>query len=94
MTRLGRSLLAFLILAACESHDPTAFTRHLEGLCDQQEIREEYLDFYWDDLRSHQPHLWARALDTCTDTCPDAVNCGPVLSVASWYAHPLAAIRP
>ncbi len=85
--------IGLLLLTACQSADPDALQRHLEGLCDQQQVREEYLDFYWDDLRSHQPELWQEAFSTCTESCPDAVNCGPVLSVASWYepstrAHP------
>ncbi len=87
-------LIGLLALTACESTDPTAVQRHVEHLCDQQEVRAEYLDFYWDDLRSHQPELWADALSTCSETCPDAVNCGPVLSVASWYEHIPVATHP
>ncbi len=86
--------ITLLLLITCESTDPAAVQRHLEGVCDQQEAREEYLDFYWDDLRSHQPELWAQALDTCTQVCPDAVNCGPVLSVASWYRTPPPSPNP
>ncbi len=95
MTR-SLSFLLFLLLGltACDQVDSPALGRHLEQLCDQQEVREEYLDFYWDDLRTHQPELWAEALATCTESCPDAVNCGPVLSVASWYQHPVAAAQP
>lgn len=86
MTLRSALLLALLALAACRGGDPRDGRRHLESLCDQERMREEYLDFYWDDLRSHAPELWAEALATCTETCPDAVNCGPVLSVAAWYA--------
>jgi hypothetical protein len=78
-------LLALLALAACQAAGPSAGPRHLAQLCDSQRIREEYLDFYWDDLRSHQPELWAEALEKCRRVCPQAVNCAPVLSVASWY---------
>ncbi len=86
--------LALVVLPACESADPTAALRHVEHLCEQEEVRVEYLDFYWDDLRTRQPELWDAALDTCTDTCPDAVNCGPVLSVASWYEPTSAGAQP
>ena len=95
---MTRSLLMVLLLllasTACDPADPAAFERHLEQLCDQPQVREEYLDFYWDDLRAHQPELWAQALATCSDSCPEAVNCGPVLSVASWYELPVAAAQP
>ncbi len=87
MTRLPLACLMILALAACGRADTEAARRHLEHLCDEQEIQEEYLDFYWDDLRTHQPEVWAEALATCAETCPPAVNCAPVLSVASWYQH-------
>jgi len=77
--------VALLALVGCQRADTDAGLRHLEHLCDVQGMREDYLDFYWDDLRSNQPELWAQALGTCSEICPDAVNCGPVLSVASWY---------
>ncbi len=84
----------FLLLHPCHEADRDPVGHHLEQLCQQQEVREEYLDFYWDDLRTHQPELWAQALATCTESCPDAVNCGPVLSVASWYQQPVATKHP
>ena len=46
-------LVLLLALAACETPDPSEGRRHLEQLCDPQPLREEYLDFYWDDLRTH-----------------------------------------
>jgi len=79
------AVLALLALQGCERADTAAGERHLEHLCDAERMREDYLDFYWDDLRSNQPELWAQALGTCRETCPDAVNCAPVLSVAAWY---------
>ena len=94
MSRMRRLCLACLLSAACQGADSDAVLRHVEQLCERQDVREEYLDFYWDDLRSHQPELWAEALATCRRTCPDAVNCGPVLSVASWYQQPAAVSDP
>lgn len=47
----------------------------------------EYLDFYFDDLRSHQPNLWSRVLSTCVATCPASEGCAPVRSVARWYGE-------
>ncbi len=86
--------LGLCLLAACRAADPPEARRHLEQLCSAQQLREQYLDFYWDDLRSHQPELWAEALRTCTEACPSSVNCAPVLSVASWYRQPTAAADP
>ena len=84
-SRLLYLVLVLPALSACHDAELTTAQRHLEQLCEAQPAREEYLDFYWDHLRSHQPELWDRALATCRETCPRAVNCGPVLSVASWY---------
>ena len=95
MTRFRRILcIAPWILTACENVDPLAVQHHIENLCGQEEVRTEYLDFYWDDLRTNQPEIWTQALGTCNETCPDAVNCGPVLSVASWYQQTPLATRP
>ncbi len=87
MSRRSVSFLIFglLFLSACGGEELARAGRHLEELCSSSELSELYLDFYWDDLRSHQPELWAEALRQCTEICPSAVNCGPVLSVASWY---------
>ena len=65
MTRLRcLLLLGLLALAACQGDDSRDGHRHLESLCDQERMREEYLDFYWDDLRTHAPELWSQALAT------------------------------
>ncbi|MCP3960782.1 MAG: hypothetical protein GY719_23300 [bacterium] len=79
-------LLVFALVACDGTGHPEA-GRHLERLCDQEQLREEYLDFYWDDLRTRQPELWVQALATCTARCPAAVNCAAVRSVASWYGE-------
>ncbi len=95
MTRFRPFLfVALVILPACENTDPEAVLRHVERLCEQEEVRVEYLDFYWDDLRTHHSELWDQALRICAGTCPDAVNCGPVLSVASWYDQTPVATEP
>ncbi len=96
MSRLRVSLLALvlLLITACKTSETAEGLRHLQQLCSAQELRESYLDFYWDDLRSHQPELWAEALRTCTETCPSAVNCAPVLSVDSWYRQAPVASEP
>ncbi len=86
-------LLFVLASAACRPATDTG-SRRLEDLCAEIEIREQYLDFYWDDLRGHRPEIWAEALATCTETCPGAVNCAPVLSVASWYEHSAVTTDP
>ena len=87
MKRADLLRLAFglLLLAGCGDAGPPDAQRHLEQLCNAEQLAERYLDFYWDDLRSHRPELWAEALRRCTEDCPAAVNCGPVLSVDSWY---------
>ncbi len=86
MSRLRLFCLALaLLLLACGDAEPSDGQRHIHQLCSSQELREPYLDFYRDDVRSHQPELWHEALRKCTENCPDAVNCAPVLSVASWY---------
>ncbi len=86
-------LLALALLTAC-GEELAEGRRHLQELCTDTALREPYLDFYWDDLRSHQPELWAEALAKCTETCPSAVNCAPVRSVASWYRSEDAAADP
>ncbi len=87
-------LLLVLTTAACRPTGTDTGKRHLADLCADLAIREQYLDFYWDDLRSHRPEMWAEALATCTEVCPGAVNCAPVLSVASWYDHPAVTTDP
>lgn len=86
MTRLRLVFYLAVLLGPLACKSAETGKRHLESLCDQEQVLEQYLDFYWDDVRSHQPEIWAQAISTCTETCPEAVNCGPVRSVASWYA--------
>lgn len=76
--------LALVVLVACGRADSSDDKRFLEELCSSEQMREEYLDFYWDDVRNQEPALWAEALERC-EICPQAINCAPVLSVESWY---------
>ena len=73
-----------LALTACDAEERAA-EGHLEQLCSPDPVRAEYLDFYFDDLRTHEPELWSEALETCTRACPAALGCAPVRSVAAWY---------
>lgn len=86
-------VLLLLALAACGDEGP-AEGAHLEQLCSPDPPRAEYLDFYFDDLRTHQPELWSEALEICTEACPAALRCAPVRSVASWYGELGTPITP
>ncbi len=47
-------------------------------------LQAEYLEFYFDTLRSNQRELWNEVLARCAQ-CPGAEGCAPVASVAGWY---------
>ena len=43
-------ILCLFLLPACGGEELALAERHLEELCSAQQLRELYLDFYWDDL--------------------------------------------
>ena len=84
MRRLALGLCLALAVCGCGDGDREGYAA-LGDLC--AGIEGEYLDFYFDDLRSRQPDLWSRVLTTCLETCPASDSCAPVRSVALWYGE-------
>ena len=79
--------ILILLLALLTTGCAKETSQPLAGLCGEEKAAGAYLDFYWDDVRTHQPELWSRALTQCFEQCPEAVSCAPVRSVATWYSE-------
>ncbi len=77
------------VFAAGRTEPSTDPPTILEALCRDDVERPSLDDLSWVSIRADQPELWARALNRCA-TCPNAVNCGPVLSIHNFQQQPEA----
>ena len=84
-----RTLAVPLVLCLLGCQVPFAPSSALELLCSPDAEPPAYGDFYWDELRRRDPMAFERAREICSQRCPQSASCGPVLTVAGWYAQDL-----